>query len=407
MTGTIRTFQKCPVCNQAFKVTKLGFICTEHKTIPTRFVIDLSWNGKRIRIYSDKMGQVLDSYQRAVTLRSVITEEIQDHRFDPSKYMRSENQKFWVKNLLDEFLEQKKKEIAPSYIKNYEAMVNTGKEYFGSSDVRELRKRDIIEYKNHLDGLKRSQKTVKNYLDNFKTFLKWCQSDVEVISIVPAFCKVQIEERNFKWLDQENQSKIFEFVPVPDRPIIQFLMLHGCRPGEARALKVKDVNLKNQTITINATFSGHVYRERRKGRGSKPYITNIHPECLDYISDRVKSNLPEAWLFVNPRTGDFYSKSKFQRLWNTVRAIAKIGKELRLQDASRHSVASQLRNAGVDLSDVKEQLGHSQISTTMKYAHPDINKLKTNLGKLSLNKIINVCKASVEEKDAKIAIINQ
>jgi hypothetical protein len=37
--------------------------------------------------------------------------------------------------------------------------------------------------------------------------------------------------------------------------------------NEARVLNVKDVDLKMQIITIFATFSGRVNRQKRKGRG--------------------------------------------------------------------------------------------------------------------------------------------
>jgi len=36
MKGTIRTKQKCPVCDKAFtNIAKLALICPEHKTVPS------------------------------------------------------------------------------------------------------------------------------------------------------------------------------------------------------------------------------------------------------------------------------------------------------------------------------------------------------------------------------------
>jgi len=88
-------------------------------------------------------------------------------------------------------------------------------------------------------------------------------------------------------------------------------MLQGCRPSEARALKCKNVDLRNRTITIVATFSGRVYREKRKGKKSKFVTIPVHPELYNYFADRVNNNLPEAFLFINLRTGMPYSQGNY------------------------------------------------------------------------------------------------
>jgi len=116
----------------------------------------------------------------------------------------------------------------------------------------------------------------------------------------------------------------------------------------------------------------------------------------------VKECLPEAFLFINPHTGQPYSKSKFQRLWENVREKAQISMGLRFCDATRHSFASQLINAGTPLNEVSEMMGHSTIETSQKYAHLDLNNLRTNLKKLSLKKVVTVRGVSVSSDNQKI-----
>jgi len=123
---------------------------------------------------------------------------------------------------------------------------------------------------------------------------------------------------------------------------------------------------------------------------------------------RVKECLPEAFLFVNPHTGQPYSKSKFQRLWENVRENkAQISMGLRFYDATRHSFASQLINAGTPLNEVSEMMGHSTIEMSRKYAHLDLNNLRTNLKKLSLKKVVTVRGVSVGSDNQKIPEQNQ
>lgn len=384
MTGAIRTKERCPICGKAFGST---FICNPHKTIPTRFYIDLSWQGTRIKIYSDKHGDPLDSYRRALALHTDIDEEIKEHCFDPLKYLRQEKEQFWAVNLFARFLDAKIASLAPSYQKDYKRMTVEASGFFGKKDVRDLRRLHLVDYQNHLEARGIRAKYQKNYLDQMKTFLRWCRSDLEILDVVPAFPGVQVPEKPYRWLGQEDQINLVAQIPAEDRPIIEFLMLHGCRPAEGRALRVKDVDLKNETVRIVSTFSGRVLREQRKGRGAKPVLLPLHPECMDFIGNRLREALPGAFVFVNPRNHLAYSQDALGRVWRNLRAKAGISADLRLYDATRHSLATQLRLADVPLPDIKDQLGHSDIRTTMRYAHGDLRKLRANLEKLSLRKV--------------------
>lgn len=400
MKGTIRCKNKCPKCERQFQhISRVGYICPECKTIPKRFFIDLWHDGKRVRLFSDKTGQVLDTYQRAQTLLSHIRYEIQHHTFDPSKYIKSEVSGYWTTTLLDKFLAYKLDSIAPSYKKNYKRMTEVVRQSFGTKDIREIRKLDIINFKTYIEkNFSLKSKSVKNLLDFFKTFLRYLKFDLEVIDIVPAFPTIEVQPYKFRWLLAEEQIKLLEHVPEVHRPIIGFLMLQGCRPGEAMALKCKDVDFRDSTITIHATLSAAVYREKRKGRGAQPLIIPIHPEMVEVIKERVKNSLPEAFLFINQETGRRYAETTLRRIWNKVKMDAGISKPLRLYDATRHSFASQLANMGSSLYKVSKLMGHTNIKTTERYAHLHIESLRTDLKKLSLT----VTRLSPEEKAYKI-----
>ncbi len=386
MKGKIRAKGTCPVCQSKFtEIPKLGYICAKDKTTPNRLYIDLYHKGQRIRIFSDKQGLTLDTYARAFDLLSHINYEIKNFSFDPTKYVKQELEKFYVANLLDQFLAFKINTIAPSYQKDYRRYVQIAKDFFGAKDVRELRKLDLINYKEHLENTRNySEKTIKNILDNFGTFLRYCKSDLEILDNVPSFPAIETPQPKTNWLSSDVQRKALECVPDEHKPIIAFLMLHGCRPGEARALKCKDVNLASETITISATFSARDYREKRKGRKAKNALIPIHPESFRYIKNRVESNLPSAFLFINNRTGRHYAENKLRKVWNEVRKKTGLDKSIRLYDATRHSVGSQLGNSKVSAFNIKALLGHSTIKMTEKYVHPELENLRVDMKNLSL-----------------------
>jgi integrase len=59
---------------------------------------------------------------------------------------------------------------------------------------------------------------------------------------------------------------------------------------------------------------------------------------------------------------------------------------MRLYDATRHSFASNLVNSDSTLFKVSKLMGHSTMKMTEKYAHPDIESLKVDVQKLTLNR---------------------
>ena len=398
--GTIRAKGRCPICKEKFTEIKgIGYICLEHKTVPKKVWVDFPSKGERIRIFSDKTGKPLDTYTRAEEVLKHIHYELTNHTFDPQKYIKAEASKFWTVNLLERFEKDRIDQIAPSYKKDYKRMIRIAKEFFKAQDVREIHKLHIINYQKHCQEThKWSCKTLKNTIDVFHTFMTYLKDDLEIINGLPSFPVIDVEEPGFKWVGAKDQSTLFDKVTDEDKPIVAFLMLHGCRPGEARALKVKDVNLEKESIRISATFSGNVYKQRRKGKKAKSVEIPIHPEILGYLHDRVKTSLPDAFVFVNPRNGKPYSQNKMRRIWAKVREAANIGKELRLYDASRHSYASQLVNSGVSLFKVSKLLGHTTIKTSEKYSHAELNSLRVELHNISL-KNKNVTNLSLARKD--------
>ena len=139
-------------------------------------------------------------------------------------------------------------------------------------------------------------------------------------------------------------------------------------------------------ITISATFSNSVYREKRKGRNAKSATTPIHAEIFGYIKNRVENKLPVAFVFINSTTGKHYSEDTMKKIWNKIRVKVGLPKEIRLYDATRHSFASQLINSGVALINVSRLLGHSSVKMTVRYAHSDLGRLKIDISNLSLTR---------------------
>lgn len=368
MKGSIRAKGRCPRCEKPFTdVSKgismhkrLGIICISCKSIPRRFYVDLHHQGKRIRLFSDRHGNPLDSYQVAENLRADINHDILHGRFDPSVFCSEGEERFRLSPLVDAYLARRLVSAAPSCRSHYRRYGKIASGFFGLKDVREVRDYDIREFREHVQKhFSLSERTVKNILDFLRTFLRYCKNEEKVISVVPAFPEMNLPERRQVWLSRRSQEELCSHLDEGDRPIITFLMLHGCRPSGARALRCMDVDLQTETITL--------FAESRNGRGRRRYSIPLHSELHDFVGGRVRNDLPEAPVFLNPRTGGPYSASALDRVWSEVRRKTGLPKEVRLTDAARYSFVSKLIQGGLPSLTVSKLLGLSDAGHVKEY----------------------------------------
>jgi integrase/recombinase XerD len=143
-----------------------------------------------------------------------------------------------------------------------------------------------------------------------------------------------------------------------ERAILSLLAYSGLRNKELCRLRIRDIDIANQTVSINATKT---MKERH---------AVLAPACiavlLDYLRER--NGRPQDFLFVTIRKGEPYQPQVLRKL---VRADARrAGIERRVwPHLFRHSLATNLLHRGAGLMAIKEQLGHVHIETTMIYIH--------------------------------------
>ena len=372
MPGTIRTKERCPICSEPFQhFKKLGLICLEHKTIPKKYFIDLYYKSRRIKLYSHKSGRVLDSYALANETLGHVHHEIRTHVFDPSKYIASDVQKFYFENLMTKWLDLKESEgIATAY--KYRQFNDDYYSYFKGQDVRELRTSNIHEFYSQIKNI--SNKTKKNIMACLHVFFNWLIR-MEYVDKMPVFPTVKTDQPKWQWMDESTQGELLLKIPEKDRQIFIFLALHGCRPSEARALKVKDLDFKQGSVTIRRTFSGqrcNILVEHTKSHRER--VIPINPLFAESLKPLCSSKLPEAFLFTNPRTGRPYSMPTFQEIWQKAREA--VGVKIKAYEGLRHSFASQRICQGADIYLMSKILGHTDIRTTQRYSHTNLDALK-------------------------------
>lgn len=375
MKGVIRPISRqsdCPVCKKKFQyLPKLGYACPSCKTVPNRFRIDLHYSGNRIFLCSDKQGQSLDSYQRGLVLLSHIQHEIDNHIFDPSRYVAAELKRYYCENLIKQWVGDKEKEVekghlSSSYVRPLKGHIaNYIEPFFKGKDIRDIRTVDIKEFYQKLPA-RLSPKTQKNILNALENLFNTLIID-EIIEKKPTFPKISVPEPAIKWCSRELQDKILNAIPAKHRFIFFLLTRQGLRPAEAVAIKWLDIDLGNGILTVQRTMSDRKIVERTKTKKVRPRL--IHPEVLDILRSMPRG-LPSVYLFINPNSGKPYLTDSLQRLWKA--ACESVGADIELYQATRHSVASMAASSGVSIAIIKEVLGHTDIRTTQKYSHVDV-----------------------------------
>jgi integrase len=145
-------------------------------------------------------------------------------------------------------------------------------------------------------------------------------------------------------LTAEETARLLDAAGPRLRPLIVLLLGTGMRRGEALALRWGDVRFEDRLIHIADSKSG-------KSRNI-PLSSPVR---------EVLADLPQTSLFV------FNGVKDVKTAWKTARREAGLD-NVRLHDL-RHTAASRMIAAGVDIVTVSKILGHSTITMTLRYCH--------------------------------------
>lgn len=157
--------------------------------------------------------------------------------------------------------------------------------------------------------------------------------------------------------------------------VCELILYTGLRMGEACALCPSDINLKESYINVHATLieapdrkaagTGFVYQNKTKT--NKDRMVYLGSRAKELLEERLET-CPAGCYLANQKT--FPTNLIYLgREYKKVCKRAKIDNVVGLHDL-RHTFATKLIRAGVDIKTVSEQLGHSTISFTLKtYVH--------------------------------------
>jgi len=197
-----------------------------------------------------------------------------------------------------------------------------------------------------------NNKTLHILKHMFRKAVEWDMVGEDTLKGVRKVQPLKNEGKRLRYLSQEECKDLINACDPHLRPIVVTALNTGMRRGEILSLKWENVDLKHGFILLDKTKNG----ERRE--------IPINATLRAVFNDLVR-RVDSPYVFYHRKSGEAYQETK--RSFKS--ACRKAGiTDFRFHDL-RHTFASHLIMAGVDLTTAKELLGHKDVKMTLRYAH--------------------------------------
>jgi len=238
-----------------------------------------------------------------------------------------------------------------------------------------IEKVDRLAIRKYLSFLHRKNKksSIARKLSTLRSFFRYLVRE-QIISSNPAkpVSTPKVEkllptaltvDEAFRLVESPSKGAIPEEMELRDRALLELLYSSGIRVSELVGLNLNRVDLGLGIVKV-------------MGKGRKERIVPVGGKAIEalkaYVEKRgvVEDSSP---LFVNLRGGRLTARSvgrvvkKYTRNSGIFRKIS--------PHSLRHTFATHLLDAGADLREIQEMLGHVSLSTTQRYTHLSVGKL--------------------------------
>jgi integrase/recombinase XerD len=158
-------------------------------------------------------------------------------------------------------------------------------------------------------------------------------------------------------LSPEEVLRFLGAVPAGrDRVLLQTAYACGLRIEELLHLRVTDIDSRRMVVVV------------RHGKGRKDRLVPLSPHLLEVLRAYWHAERPATWLFPGRHPDRPLNATNLQRVCQ--RLVARLDFPKRVTPHTlRHSFATHMLEAGVDLFTLQNLLGHSRLQTTALYLH--------------------------------------
>ncbi len=229
--------------------------------------------------------------------------------------------------------------------------------FFGDRLLAEITPRLIAEYKNKRRTDTAAPKTINHELGLLSHAFKLAAAEWEWTDRNPVLGVSREAVNNFieRWLTSEEETALLNASPEWLKEILVFAVNTGFRQSEILNLEWPQVDLFRRTVTL--------LKQKNKQVDTLP----VNTRALEILKMRAKvRHLASAYVFTN-REGKRLDARNLLRGFYSARKDAKV-EHFRFHDL-RHTFATRLVQAGVDLYTVQKLGRWRTVQMVVRYAH--------------------------------------
>ena len=256
-----------------------------------------------------------------------------------------------------------------------------------------------IAARNPHTGKPMAKKTIKEYIQVINSIFTFAHEN-RVLEYNPAISlkipQAAIAPVQRRALTVEERKRVVEFEHRA-KPSAMLMMMSGLRRGEATALQWNDIDFENNRIFVTKSYNFKT-KDFKAPKNGKARVVTVPKVLIDYLK-----TLPRNSLFVlTNSSGKMMTDDSWKRLYQSYmydmnleygfngKAPSKFSPiKVPMMIAPftphelRHTFCTTMFEAGVDALAAKEQMGHSDIQTTLSiYTHLSSKHKELQLDKL-------------------------
>ena len=263
-----------------------------------------------------------------------------------------------------------------SYVSDVEAYLMYLEDTLLIDDPNLITEDNVTRFLLSLKKKKFSTTSISRYLSSIKSFHKFLSKDgLTKKNVTLQISSPKIDKKLPVVLTVEEVSKLLDSSkgdkPLDLRNEAMFELIYACgfRVSELVNLKINNLHLTSKMIQVI-------------GKGAKERLVPVNDYAIKVLRKYLLEARPlllkdakdSGFIFLN-NNGQVLSRVGFFKLLKNLAKEAGIEKDIS-PHTLRHSYATHLLEAGVDLRYIQELLGHEDISTTQIYTHLSLAKVK-------------------------------
>lgn len=299
--------------------------------------------------------------------------------------------RMWAQRLMD----IKEPDLSPSYFRGLAGRCRWWCDRIGSVPVSKVLTSDLQDGISELSRQGRSKKTLLDYRNTASSILDLALYDRAIPSNPAQWVTIpKSAPRSQRFALTADERSWIDHTPHRAQTAAMVMMHAGLRRGELLALTWGDVDFSSGQIAVNksVTFDGNTPVPKSGGKTDAATRTvPIDPVLAAYLRPIAADHSPME-LVVPANNGRYMTEGGFTRMWESYLSVLneqhgqQLGEKrsrftpggipMTIRNITphvlRHTYATVLHAAGVDVMTAKEWLGHTDVRTTLSiYTHLD------------------------------------